>query len=92
MQQGFALLILYATGQKPEFHADSVAALTHHVLKRLTSKNPIPSLEQYRELLPRRPVFERDQFLRSLFAQNPFLIHVLDVIATGMYCVSDAVV
>jgi len=42
---------------------------------------PIPTVEQYQEILPKRTNFERDLYYQKIFSQSPILFAVLDLIA-----------
>jgi hypothetical protein len=52
-------------------------------LIQLSTQAPVPTYEQYAEVLPKISPFERDIFLRKAFKQNPILLDILELIATG---------
>jgi hypothetical protein len=59
-----------------------VPILTQHFLSRtLDSLNPIPTNEQYQEILPRRSSFPRDEYVWKMFSQSTILFHILNIIA-----------
>eukprot|EP00026_Physarum_polycephalum_P001777 Phypoly_transcript_01779.p1 GENE.Phypoly_transcript_01779~~Phypoly_transcript_01779.p1 ORF type:complete len:1029 (-),score=194.94 Phypoly_transcript_01779:18-3104(-) len=57
------------------------ATLTDQYLVHLSTQAPVPTYEQYAEVLPKISPFERDIFLRKVFKQNPILLDILELIA-----------
>jgi len=62
-------------------HPSYIANLTEQFLARLSTAAPLPTYEQYAEVLPKISPFERDIFLRKIFKQNPVLLDILEIIA-----------
>lgn len=54
---------------------------TDILLTRITSSYPVPSDEQYLEILPRRSNYDFDVFIRKIFIQNPIFIGFLSILA-----------
>jgi hypothetical protein len=46
------------------------------LVARLTPHTPVPPLQHYREILPRRSSYPRDQLLIQLFDSNPLMWHL----------------
>ena len=43
----------------------------------------VPTYEQYADVLPRKPTFERDVAIEQILQKKPSIISVLDLISTG---------
>jgi hypothetical protein len=54
-----------------------------YLARLIRTQDPTPTYEQYKEVLPRRPTFPRDQFVQKIFTQNPILVPILELIARG---------
>jgi len=61
--------------------SDSSHYLTSELLSRCTCYETPPTYAQYNDILPRRSPFERDRFIRDLFASNPILFSLFELIA-----------
>lgn len=57
--------------------------VAEHVSQRVAGPAPLPTMEQYGEVLPRQPLHERDVQTRRLFAQNAVLLDALDAVAAA---------
>lgn len=53
------------------------------VLIRITCSYPVPSDEQYLEILPRRSNYDFDVFIRKIFIQNPILVGFMHILANS---------
>lgn len=45
--------------------------------------DPIPSIEQYKEILPKQCHFSRDNYFYKIFFQNPIVMNILEIISEG---------
>jgi hypothetical protein len=54
-----------------------------YLARLMRTQDPTPTYEQYKEVLPRRPTFARDQFVQKIFTQNAILVPLLELIARG---------
>ena len=61
---------------------NSYSRFTDILLTRITSAYPVPSDEQYLEILPRRSNYDFDVFTRKIFIQNPIFIGFLSILAS----------
>jgi hypothetical protein len=59
------------------------AHLASALISRMSSFYPVPAIEQYDDVLPKRSNFEVDIYTRKLVDQNPILIKLLHLISTG---------
>jgi hypothetical protein len=67
---------------RSETKTECLTILTHQFLARtLDPLNPVPSNEQYQELLPRRSSFPRDEFVWKMFSQSTILFRILGIIS-----------
>jgi hypothetical protein len=57
---------------------------TDMLLIRVTSSYPMPSDEQYNDILPTRSNYDADIFLKKILTQNPILISMLSTLANGV--------
>ena len=51
------------------------------LIRTLDSLNPVPTYEQYQEVLPKRSSFPRDEYVWKLFSQSTILFHIMNIIA-----------
>lgn len=58
-----------------------IGILTGTLLSLTDTTQPIPSMDYYNDLLPEKPIFERDIYVENIFLKNPFLFNILDIIA-----------
>jgi hypothetical protein len=58
------------------------------LLTRISSSLALPTDEQYLEVLPKRTGFDFDVFTRKIFVQNPILVSLLCLLASGKLLLS----
>jgi hypothetical protein len=59
------------------------SAVTEAIVSYLTAQHSVPSIEQYKELLPRRSGYEFDLHVYSKISETPALLIVLDMISSS---------
>jgi len=50
----------------------------------------IPTYEQYAEILPKKPTFERDVVMEQLLQRHPGVMNIVELIADGKYTTNSS--
>lgn len=58
-----------------------ISVLTGTFLSHLESTHIIQSMDMYNNILPQKPIFDRDLYIEQLFIKNPLLLNILELIS-----------